>query len=189
MHLADLLLLGLQRLASDIHLSASAPALARIHGDLQALTPHALEAAEVQQLLHSCMTPAQREQFAAGSDLDFAWSHDGHRFRVHVFHQARGPAAALRLIAARIPSLQELAAPPVLAKLALQPRGLVIVTGPTGAGKSTTLASMLQHRCQQQPCHALTLEDPIEFVHAPAQGLVHQREIGSHCASFAQGLR
>jgi len=176
--------------ASDLHLSAGGPPRLRIDGDL-AVTDHPLlDAAGVMTIVDAILTPQQREHFAAERELDFSWAvPDVGRFRVNVFMQGRGPGAVLRTIPTQIPSLEALSMPPILAELCKRERGLVLVTGPTGSGKSTTLAAMVDLVNSTWDGHILTIEDPVEFTHESKRCLVNQREIGAHTASFSAALR
>jgi twitching motility protein PilT len=190
MNLLELLGQALHRQASDLHLSAGLPPMLRVHGDIVPMDLPALSAAEVDDLLRQAMTPAQRDFFATTLELDFALELPGlSRYRVNAFRQSRGAAAVFRPIAAQVPQLEALGAPAVLAELALRPRGLVLVTGPTGSGKSTTLAAMLDFYNRNRAGHILTIEDPIEFVHSRHLSLVNQRELGRHTHSFSAALR
>lgn len=180
--------------ASDLHLSAGQPPWLRVHGMLAPLANEPIDPAALQRLLAPCVDAAEgglaARQLAQTQACDLALALPGlGRFRANVFVQQRGWGAVFRLIAAEVPTLQSLRAPVVLADLALRDRGLVLLCGATGCGKSTTLAAMLRHRSEQQAGHILTLEDPIEFVHASRRSLVHQREVGQHVPGFADGLR
>src|SRR5437763_17040066 len=176
--------------ASDLHLSAGLPPLMRIHGDLTRTEHPALSAAGVTALVNSIMSEEQRQTFQAEHEIDFACEVPGKgRFRVNVFVQSRGPGAVLRTIPTAIPTLESLNLPPILKELCTRERGLVLVTGPTGSGKSTTLAAMVDLINQTWYAHILTVEDPIEFVHPPKRCLVNQREVGPHTASFTNALR
>src|SRR5881296_975249 len=176
--------------ASDLHLSAGLPPLMRIHGDLTRTEHPALSAAGVTALVSSIMTDDQRQVFQAEHEADFACEVPGKgRFRVNVFMHSRGPGAVLRTIPSAMPSLDALQMPPILKELCTRERGLVLVTGPTGSGKSTTLAAMVDVINQTWDAHILTVEDPIEFVHPPKRCLVNQREVGPHTKSFSNALR
>jgi len=135
------------------------------------------------------MTDMQRLAFEEELEVDFSFATDFARFRVNAFHQRKGPAACLRLIPTEIKTLSELGLPPIVSELAMKDRGLLLVTGPTGSGKSTTLASIIDYINQHRPCHIITIEDPIEFVHESKNSLVNQREVGSDTRSFAAALR
>ena len=166
MTLADLLALTVERQASDLHLSAGLAPLLRIHGELVALDVPPLDAHAAQALVHEMLTEPQRQTWARELDVDGALDWPGlGRFRLNAFVHQRGPGAVLRRIAARVPTLDELGAPRLLADLARKPRGLVLVTGPTGSGKSSTLAAMLALLNAQQGGHVITIEDPIEVIH------------------------
>ncbi|WP_308194494.1 MULTISPECIES: type IV pilus twitching motility protein PilT [unclassified Microbacterium] len=178
--------------ASDTHFSADAPALQRLDGDLAAVAgyPDAIPAAVLLDELLATMGPSHREDYRATGEVDLSYTVPGvGRFRVNVFRQLGQVAAAFRLIASRAFSLDELGAPAVARDLALRPRGLVLVTGPTGSGKSTTLTAMIDVINSTKPDHIVTVEDPIEFVHTSRRSLVHQREVGSDTRSFAEALR
>jgi twitching motility protein PilT len=179
-----------QKGASDLHLSSGEPPLLRIHGDLQRTEHPALKPDDVTALVNSIMSEKQRQVFQAEHEVDFACELPGKgRFRVNVFVHSRGPGAVLRTIPTQIPSLDSLQMPPILKELCTKERGLVVVTGPTGSGKSTTLAAMVDVINQTWDAHILTVEDPIEFVHPPKRCLVNQREVGPHTGSFSNALR
>lgn len=176
--------------ASDIHLSSGMPPIVRISGHMNTLRTAALTADEVREMLFSIMSEKQRTEFEANHDIDFA-IHLGekNRYRVNAFETTRGPAAVLRTIASDIVTLADIGAPPIFERLANLKQGCVLVTGPTGSGKSTTLSAIINHINQNQAKHIITLEDPIEFIHKPQKSLVNQREIGLHTTSFASGIK
>ncbi len=179
-----------QKGASDLHLSSDERPRVRVHGDLVPLQDEALSAEAVAQLVHSIMNEGQQAQFKAEHQVDFACEIEGTgRFRVNVFRHSRGPSTVLRTIPTVIPPLDSLNLPPTLKELCTRERGLVLVTGPTGSGKSTTLASMVDVINDTWDGHILTVEDPIEFVHKPKRCLVNQREVGLHTLSFADALK
>jgi twitching motility protein PilT len=178
--------------ASDVHLSADAPPLMRLDGALVGVPEYRdpLSAAWLESSLLAIMTGTQREAYRGEGEIDLAHTIAGvGRFRVNVFRQVGGVAAALRLVPHAVRTLAELGIPPVARQLALRPRGLVLVTGPTGSGKSTTLAAMVDIINRETPSHIITIEDPIEYVHTSKRSLVHQREIGTDTPSFADALR
>jgi twitching motility protein PilT len=176
--------------ASDLHLSAGQPPLLRVHGELTRTEHPALESDAVLALVRTVMAEPQRKEFDAHHEVDFACElPDIGRFRVNVFVQSRGPGAVFRSIPTVIPSLESLDLPPILKELCTKERGLVLVTGPTGSGKSTTLAAMVDVINQTWSAHILTVEDPIEFVHPPKRCLVNQREVGPHTDSFSAALK
>lgn len=180
----------LERHASDLHLSSGAPPLIRIHGNLVPLSDAHLTHHEIHRALTDIMAPQQQTQFNQSFESDFAIDVPHlSRFRVHAFHQARGASVAFRVISHRISSLEEIQAPIIFSKLIHQTQGLVLVTGPTGVGKSTTLAALLDAINQTQTKHIVTIENPIEFVHASKKSLIQQREVGTHTLSFANALR
>jgi len=186
----DLLRESVGKGASDLHLSAGEPPRLRVHGDLVPMEHPAQGPEAVTELVHSIMNEGQRAQFQAEHQVDFACEIPGiGRFRVNVFLHSRGPGAVLRTIPTVIPALDSLNLPPTLRELYTRERGLVLVTGPTGSGKSTTLASMVDAINDTWDGHILTVEDPIEFVHRPKRCLVNQREVGTHTMSFADALK
>jgi twitching motility protein PilT len=180
----------LEKGGSDLHLSSGQPPLIRLHGDLQRLQHPELSAEAVTQLVNTLMSEEQRKHFEAEHEVDFACELPGKgRFRVNIFVHSRGPGAVLRTIPTVIPTLESLNMPAILKDLCNRERGLVLVTGPTGSGKSTTLAAMVDVINQTWDAHILTVEDPIEFVHPPKRCLVNQREVGPHTGSFSNALR
>lgn len=182
--------------ASDLHLSAGLPPMMRLDGNLWKLSPlqgvpwTALPESELRQIIYQELTADQRERLDRDRELDFAISlDDGTRFRTNIFFQERGLAAAFRLIPTKIRTLDELAMPETVKKLSEMDRGLVLVTGATGSGKSTTLAAMVEHINSTRAAHIITIEDPIEFIHIPKRSIINQREVGQHTRSFANALR
>ena len=176
--------------ASDLHLSAGEPPMVRIHGEIQRIDVPTLTAEEAHRLVFDTMNDGQRRQFQEKLEVDFAFALDDElRFRVNAFVQNRGEGAVFRSIPHKIPSFADLNLPPVLRSFAEQDKGLVLVTGPTGSGKSTTLAAMIDHINETTQGHILTLEDPIEFVHKSKKCLVNQREIGTQSHSFNAALK
>jgi twitching motility protein PilT len=176
--------------ASDLHLSSGEAPMLRVNGDLVRTEGAPLDGETVLALVTSIMGPAHKKQFEENLEADFATELDGvGRYRVNVFTHNRGPGAVLRTIPTKIPALESMELPPILKELCTKERGLVLVTGPTGSGKSTTLAAMLDHINDTWEGHILTVEDPIEFVHRPKKCLVNQREVGPHTLSFANALK
>jgi twitching motility protein PilT len=176
--------------ASDVHICPEMPPLLRLHGKIVKLDVAPLTADVARNAIFGLMTAEQRAEFEATMDLDFALEiPEVSRFRVNVFMQRRGVQAAFRIIPAKVMSLDELGMPPVLKQMAQKERGLVLVTGTTGSGKSTTLAAMIDYINSNESGHILTIEDPIEFVHQPKKCLVSQREVGANTQSFASALR
>ena len=190
MNIHELTALARQMKASDIHLSEGLPLMLRVDGQL-VNAPVQLSPDETRSLILSLPDESRREALSAGRiDADFALvAPDGSRSRVNVFFQQGRAAATLRLLSNEIPTLQQLSMPPVLTKLADEPRGLILVTGPTGSGKSTTLAAMIDHINKTRRDHIITIEDPIEYVYQGKQALIHQREVGEDVPSFAAALR
>lgn len=190
MNIQQLLERAVQINASDLHLCAGSPPLVRVDGDMVELSHTPLSADAAQDMLNSVMTEQQRQEFRDTREIDFAYQVDGlARFRVNVFFQQRGPSAVFRTIPDRVLTLDELAAPDILKQLAGNQHGLVLVTGPTGSGKSTTLAAMVDYINERRQQHILTIEDPIEFIHNNKRSLVNQREVHRHTHSFNNALR
>jgi twitching motility protein PilT len=175
---------------SDLHLTAGTPPQVRVHGKLQRLDLPNLTPADTKQLAYSVLTDAQKKRFEESMELDFSFGvRDLARFRCNMFNQRGAVASVYRLIPDKVKSFQELGLPAVIAKLSDRPRGLVLVTGPTGAGKSTTLAAMIDTINRERHEHILTIEDPIEYIHPHKGCLVNQRELHSDTQSFAGALR
>src|SRR2546426_4501957 len=190
MTLPELLKKTVELDGSDLHLTTNTPPQVRVHGHLQRLEGADLTPAETKQLAYSVLTDAQKKRFEEHLELDFSFGLKGlARFRCNMFNQRGAVAAVYRLIPEKIRSFQELNLPPVLANLAERPRGLVLVTGPTGSGKSTTLAAMIDKINKERHDHILTIEDPIEFVHQHQGCLINQREVHSDTQSFSSALR
>ncbi|WP_408596683.1 type IV pilus twitching motility protein PilT [Limnohabitans sp.] len=175
---------------SDLHLRVGEPPVLRIDGDLHRCDSPALRADDMAVMVDQVMQAEQRAFFAQHLECDLSYEVKGlSRFRINAFHHSGGMSLACRVVPNQAPRLSELHAPALLGPLACSPRGLILVTGPTGSGKSTTLAAMIQELNLALPRHVLTIEDPVEFVHTPQQCLIHQRELGAHTQSFANALR
>jgi len=174
---------------SDLHLSAGEPPVGRRQGVLERLAASALDSAAMERLAAECLPTGEREALASGRSIDHACDEEGQRFRLNFYRERGLPAIAIRRLEPRIPSLEELGLPSSLTELTGYPHGLVLVTGPTGSGKSTTLAALLDHINRHRACHILTIEDPVEYLHQSRLALVHQREVGSDTPGFAEALR
>lgn len=190
MNIQDMLTQAVQQRASDLHLSAGLPPMFRIDGSLCEASPQVLSHEDILHAMSAVMSPLQREHFEQTLEADFSLDVPGvSRFRVNAFHQIRGMSVAFRAIPSKVPSLSDLQAPQVFTDFAMRPRGLVLVTGPTGSGKSTTLAAMIHALNTTQTKHVLTIEDPVEFLYTPDKCLINQREVGGQTLSFANALR
>lgn len=189
-HLDDLLRYTLDHRGSDLHLTAHLPPIIRADGRLVRAPWDMLQANDVQRLMYDVLTGDQIQRFEADNELDFSyWLGDDARFRGNLFRQRGSVGAALRAIPVQIPSMSELRLPLILEDLAHLPSGLVLITGPTGSGKSTTLACLIDIINTDRDCHVMTVEDPIEFVHRHKKSMVNQRELGTDTNSFTAALR
>ncbi|HET9331634.1 MAG TPA: PilT/PilU family type 4a pilus ATPase [Steroidobacteraceae bacterium] len=182
--------LGTQQGCSDVHLAVGVPPMLRMHGDLLPIKFRDLRASELEGYIAEILTRSQNEVFNKGNDLDFSYvSSEGGRFRVNVYRKDTGVGATFRAIPSTVPTLEKLALPAVVTKLCDFHQGMVLVTGSTGTGKSTTLAAMIDHLNSTRRLNIISLEDPIEFVHPSKNSQVIQRELGTHIPSFAEGVR
>jgi twitching motility protein PilT len=190
MEITDLLVSTHKNKASDLHLSTGNPPIMRINGDILPIEMPPLDANQTKQMIYAIMTEQQRSEYERDLELDFSIAFsDQMRFRVNAYHTINGPAAVFRTIPTKILSLDDLKAPEVLRRLCHLHKGLVLVTGPTGSGKSTTLAAMIHYINHHFQRHILTVEDPVEFVHPSVKSLINQREVGASTRSFARALK
>jgi len=190
MHIHELLMHVVKQKASDLHLSAGEVPMIRVHGSMHRLNAPSLAPDEAKRLAYSVMNERQKTLFEQNLELDFSISLKGlARFRVNVFMHTRGVGTAFRMIPFELTPLRELGLPQTVADFARYRKGLVLVTGPTGSGKSTTLASIIDVINSTRSDHILTIEDPVEFYHRPKRSLVNQREIGTHSYSFSNALK
>lgn len=191
MELAELLKMATEQKASDLHISPTQPPITRVHGDLLPMpNMPVMDPETTKNLVYSAMSEDQKRTFETAWELDFAWELPGiARFRVNAFKQAKGIAAVFRTIPEKVPTIDELGLPPVFKDLLDLPNGLILITGPTGSGKSTTLAAMIDYINTNQSCHIITIEDPIEFTHQSKKSLVNQRETGRDTHDFSNALR
>ncbi|MDA8328346.1 MAG: type IV pilus twitching motility protein PilT [Betaproteobacteria bacterium] len=190
MEISDLLAFSVKNKASDLHLSAGLPPIIRVNGDIRRINLPEMSHKEVHDMIYDIMNEGQRKVFEEALEVDFSFEIPSlARFRVNAFNQNRGAGAVFRTIPSQILSLEELGAPKIFKEIANQPRGIVLVTGPTGSGKSTTLAAMIDYINDTEFGHILTVEDPIEFVHQSKKCLINQREVGTQTHSFANALR
>jgi len=188
--LTQLLAFAMQNNASDLHLSAGNPPMVRVYGEIKKVKSEALSGDDVRTMLYSIMSEEQRARYEKELDLDFSISFgEKTRFRVNSYNTSGGAAAVFRAIPSEIPSVDELELPHIIKKFASLDKGIVLVTGPTGSGKSTTLASMVDYINRTMNKHILTIEDPIEFFHASQKSLVNMREVGRHTMSFKSALK
>ena len=182
--------LGLAQGCSDVHLAVGVPQMLRLHGALMPIKFRDLGGAELESYVSEILTTTQKERFADGRDIDFSYvSEDGGRFRVNVYRKETGVGAAFRFIPGDTPKLEKLNLPKVIQSLCDHHQGMILVTGSTGTGKSTTLAAMIDHLNSTQNLNIISLEDPIEFVHTSKRSQVIQRELGTHLPTFAEGIR
>ena len=190
MDITQLLAFSVKNKASDLHLSAGLPPIIRVHGDVRRINVEALDHKQVHAMVYDIMNDGQRKTYEESLEVDFSFEVPTlARFRVNAFNQNRGSGAVFRTIPSKVLTLEELNAPKIFKEISDQPRGIVLVTGPTGSGKSTTLAAMVDYVNETQFGHILTVEDPIEFVHQSKKCVINQREVGSHTQSFSNALR
>ena len=190
MEIAELLAFTVKNKASDLHLSSGLPPMIRVHGDIRRINVPALDHKGVHAMVYDIMNDGQRKHYEENLEADFSFEVPNlARFRVNAFVQQRGAGAVFRTIPSKVLTLEDLNAPPIFKEISDQPRGIVLVTGPTGSGKSTTLAAMVDYINEIEYGHILTVEDPIEFVHQSKKCLINQREVGPHTLSFNNALR
>ena len=190
MDISDLLAFSVKNKASDLHLSAGMPPLIRVHGDVRKINVPPLDHSAVHDMVYDIMNDGQRKVYEETLECDFSFEIPNlARFRVNAFNQNRGAGAVFRTIPSKVLTMEQLGCPPIFREIAQNPRGIVLVTGPTGSGKSTTLAAMIDFINENEFGHILTVEDPIEFVHTSKKCLINQREVGPHTLSFSNALR
>ena len=188
--LNELLIEALESKASDVHLTVALPPMMRVNGELTPMRDYILTPEHTEKLCFGMLSQRQRDELNTKGEVDFSYQIPNvSRFRVNVYRQRKSHGAAIRIIMTNIPTIDSLKLPPILKDLALKPRGLVLVTGPTGSGKSTTLAAMIDHINNTRSCHILTLEEPIEYLHKHRKCMINQREVGDDSQTFANGLR
>ena len=179
-----------ERGASDLILKVGSPPVIRVNGDLVNLETAPLTASDIENSISEILTKSQFDEFQRQKEIDFSYQKaDGERFRINVFRQQGAVGVVLRAISSHIPKLEELGLPVILKNLMMRPRGLIVVTGPSGCGKSTTQAALIDYRNENDPCHIVTVEDPIEFIHRNKKALVSQREVARDTHSFANALK
>ncbi|RME35128.1 MAG: type IV pilus twitching motility protein PilT [Gammaproteobacteria bacterium] len=190
MDIGELLAFSVKNGASDLHLSAGLPPMIRVDGDVRRINVPALEHKDVHDMVYDIMNDKQRKDYEEYLETDFSFEIPGlARFRVNAFNQNRGAGAVFRTIPSKILTLEDLKCPPIFKDISDYPRGVVLVTGPTGSGKSTTLAAMINHKNETEYGHILTIEDPIEFVHESKKCLINQREVHRDTLGFNEALR
>lgn len=190
MDITELLAFSVKNKASDLHLSAGQPPVIRVDGDMRRLDVPALDHKTVHSMVYDIMNDKQRKDFEEFYETDFSFEIPGlARFRVNAFNQNRGAGGVFRTIPSKVLTLEDLGCPPIFKDIADQPRGVVLVTGPTGSGKSTTLAALINYINEKDFSHILTIEDPIEFIHESKKSLINQREVFQHTLGFTEALR
>ena len=190
MDIVQMLAYATEKGASDLHITVGIEPIIRVNGELIAIHDTPLMPEDTQRLARESLSPEQMELVNSRGQLDFSFARPGlGRFRVNCYKQRGSYALAFRVLYSELPTMDKLKIPPIVAELAMKPRGLILVTGPTGSGKSTTLAAMIHLINQKRKCHIVTLEDPIEFLHKHNKSVINQREVGQDTGSFADGLR
>ncbi len=190
MDITELLSFSVKNGASDLHLSAGLPPMIRVDGDIRRINVPSLEHSQVKSMIYDIMNDKQQKEYEEFMETDFSFEiPEVSRFRVNAFNQNRGSSAVFRVVPSKVLTLEELGAPKIFEQISSLPRGIILVTGPTGSGKSTTLAAMIDYKNESELGHILTIEDPIEFVHTSKKCLINQREVSRDTLGFNEALR
>lgn len=189
MNLQEILKIATEKMASDVHLAVNSHPLMRLNGNLVPLEDKILQVEDMEKAVHEILSESEKKSLFLQGEVDFSYADESGRYRVNIFKERMGYAAAFRIVGARIPSFMDLGLPPVLESFTKLRNGLILVTGPTGSGKSTTLAAMIDKINEEHHGHIITLEDPVEYIHHHKKSLINQREIHRDSQGFGQALR